>query len=91
MDSQLNQMSSSAITSFTIPNDGTGVTSGGASVVWPDEEGLAAMRTAMQEGTMAQFVGELEERLEEERLTPEDPGDTESTDEEATVSEDQQL
>src|SRR5699024_11868669 len=34
----MNHMSPSAITSFTIPNNGTGVTAGGASVVWPDED-----------------------------------------------------
>jgi len=88
----MNQMSPSAITSFTIPNNGTGVTAGGASVVWPDEEGLAEMRTAMEDGNMAAFVEDLEERLEEERLTPEAPGDAESIEEEeVTVSEDQQL
>ncbi|HJF13909.1 MAG TPA: LCP family protein [Enteractinococcus helveticum] len=63
----MNKLRPSAITSFTIPNSGTGTTPGGASVVWPDEESLAEMRTAMDEGTMAQFVEELESRLEEER------------------------
>src|SRR5699024_1203602 len=88
----MNQMSPSAITSFTIPNNGTGVTAGGASVVWPDEEGLAKMRTAMEEGSMAEFVEDLEKRMEEERLTPEAPSDVESIEEEeGTVSEDQQL
>jgi len=88
----MNHMSPSAITSFTIPNNGTGVTAGGASVVWPDEEGLAEMRTAMEKGNMAEFVEDLEKRLEEERLTPEAPGDAESIEEEeVTVSEDQQL
>src|SRR5699024_2407698 len=57
----------SAITSFTIPNNGTGTTPGGASVVWPDEVGLAEMRTAMDDGTMADFVEDLESRLEQER------------------------
>lgn len=63
----MSQMRASAITSFTIPNAGTGTTAGGASVVWPDEEGLANMRTAMEQGTMAQYVDELEKRLEDEQ------------------------
>jgi len=79
----MNQMRASAITSFTIPNDGTGTTAGGASVVWPDEEGLAEMRTAMEQGTMGEFVDELEERREQERLDggPEAPQDNENQDE----------
>ncbi|GAA4119637.1 LCP family protein [Enteractinococcus coprophilus] len=64
----MNKLRPSAITSFTIPNTGTGTTPGGASVVWPDEESLADMRTAMDEGRMTEFVEELEARLEEERL-----------------------
>jgi hypothetical protein len=64
----MNKLRPSAITSFTIPNTGTGTTPGGASVVWPDEESLADMRTAMDEGRMTAFVEELEARLEEERL-----------------------
>lgn len=64
----MNKLRPSAITSFTVPNAGTGTTAGGASVVWPDEERLADMRTAMDEGTMAEFVEELEARIEQERL-----------------------
>ena len=75
----MSQMRASAITSFTIPNAGTGTTSGGSSVVWPDEAGLAEMRTAMQEGTMADFVSQLEEQLEDER-TEYDP-EAQETDE----------
>ncbi|HEY4536174.1 MAG TPA: LCP family protein [Enteractinococcus sp.] len=64
----MNQLRPSAITSFTIPNTGTGTTPGGASVVWPDEDALRKMRTAMDQGTMAEFVKELEAKLEQERL-----------------------
>lgn len=87
----MNQLRPSAITSFTIPNAGTGTTAGGASVVWPDEEGLAEMRTAMEEGTMPEFVDELEQRLEDERLGPEDHDESESIEEEIIVTEDNQL
>ncbi|HEY4556673.1 MAG TPA: LCP family protein [Enteractinococcus sp.] len=96
----MNKLRPSAITSFTIPNNGTGTTPGGASVVWPDEEGLAEMRTAMEQGTMAEFVEELERRLEQERLeggpeAPENQGENaenpESVEPELAVPEDEQL
>lgn len=87
----MNEMRPSAITSFTIPNSGMGTTPGGASVVWPDEDGLAQMRTAMEQGTMAEFVEELQQRLEEDRLESESLEDEESIDEEVTVSEDNPL
>lgn len=87
----MNEMRPSAITSFTIPNSGMGTTPGGASVVWPDEDGLAQMRTAMEQGTMAEFVEELQHRLEKDRLESESLEDEESIDEEVTVSEDNPL
>lgn len=62
----MSKMRASNITSFTIPNAGTGTTRGGASVVWPDEEELANMRSAMENGTMDEYVKELEERQEEQ-------------------------
>ena len=62
----MSKMRASNITSFTIPNAGTGTTQGGASVVWPDEEELANMRSAMENGTMDEYVKELEERQEEQ-------------------------
>ncbi len=62
----MSKMRASNITSFTIPNAGTGTTQGGASVVWPDEEELANMRSAMENGTMDVYVKELEERQEEQ-------------------------
>ena len=64
----MNELRPSNITSFTIPNAGTGTTAGGASVVWPDEEELANMRTAMDQGNMAEYVEELEERVDNEEL-----------------------
>ncbi len=79
----MSKMSASGITSFTIPNAGTGTTRGGASVVWPDEGELENMRSAMNEGRMDEYVKELEKSQEEqadgatdetgERVT-EDPG-----------------
>lgn len=62
----MSKMRASNITSFTIPNAGTGTTPGGASVVWPDEEELASMRSAMEDGTMDEYVQELQERQEEQ-------------------------
>lgn len=62
----MNKMRPSEITSFTIPNDGTGTTNGGASVVWPDEDELSDMRTAMEDGTMSEYVDGLEKRQEEQ-------------------------
>lgn len=62
----MSQMRPSNITSFTIPNAGTGTTNGGASVVWQDEEELERMRSAMRSGTMADYVQDLQERQEEE-------------------------
>ncbi|GAA2044931.1 hypothetical protein GCM10009720_27320 [Yaniella flava] len=64
----MSELRPSNITSFTIPNAGTGTTAGGASVVWPDEEALVDIRSAMDEGTMADYVQELEERAENEEL-----------------------
>lgn len=72
----------SAITSFTIPNEGTGTTQGGASVVWQDEEALEEMRTAMRNGTMAEYVDALEAQQQEEREAPAE--DSEDIDEEVT-------
>lgn len=62
----MSKMRASGITSFTIPNAGTGTTQGGASVVWPDEEELANMRSAMEDGSMDEYVKELEERQKEQ-------------------------
>ena len=62
----MSKMRASNITSFTIPNAGTGTTPGGASVVWPDEEELASMRSAMEDGTMDEYVQELQERQDEQ-------------------------
>lgn len=62
----MNKMRPSEITSFTIPNAGTGTTNGGASVVWPDEDELSDMRTAMEDGTMSEYVDGLEKRQEEQ-------------------------
>ena len=62
----MSKMRASGITSFTIPNAGTGTTQGGASVVWPDEEELENMRSAMENGSMDEYVKELEERQEEQ-------------------------
>lgn len=62
----MSKMRPSNITSFTIPNAGTGTTNGGASVVWQDEEELERMRSAMRSGTMADYVQDLQERQEEE-------------------------
>src|SRR5699024_12161945 len=62
----MNKMRPSNITSFTIPNAGTGTTAGGASVVWPDENELAEMRKSMREGSMADYVEGLEKRQEEQ-------------------------
>lgn len=77
----MNEMRPSNITSFTIPNAGTGTTQGGASVVWPDEEGLADMRTAMEDGTMSDFVEDLEKQQEEELDGATDPSGEEVTEE----------
>ncbi len=89
----MNQLRPSNITSFTIPNDGTGTTAGGASVVWPDEEGLAEMRTAMEEGTMEDFVEELEARLEEQRVegTGDEPTEDMPMEEASAAPEDEIL
>ncbi|MGO1941448.1 MAG: LCP family protein [Yaniella sp.] len=62
----MSKMRASGITSFTIPNAGTGTTQGGASVVWPDEEELENMRSAMENGSMDEYVKELEKRQEEQ-------------------------
>ena len=62
----MSKMRASGITSFTIPNAGTGTTQGGASVVWPDEEELENMRSAMENGSMDEYVKELQERQEEQ-------------------------
>lgn len=53
------------ITTFTIPNNGTGTTTEGASVVWPDESELAQMRDAMRNGSMADYVHDFEKRQAE--------------------------
>lgn len=89
----MNKLRPSAIHSFTIPNTGTGTTEGGASVVWPDEEALADMRTAMREGTMVEYVEELEERLEEERVdgSLDEPIEEEAPDQDPAVPEDDVL
>lgn len=89
----LNQLRPSAITSFTVPNTGTGTTYGGASVVWPDEAGLAEMRVAMENGTLSDYVTELEARLEAERTGEpiEEPQDDDAVTPDQVVQEDEVL
>lgn len=82
-------MRASNITSFTVPNDGTGTTHGGASVVWPDENGLQEMREAMDNNTMAEFVAKLEAKLDAEKqgVPADEPHETETLENESALPE----
>jgi LCP family protein required for cell wall assembly len=46
-----------AIVSLTLPTAGTGIAAGGASVVFPDYGGIAAVSAAMREGRLPEYAG----------------------------------